>query len=170
MDLSKEFEIIQFDGSLSRNLLESLYSLNQENTPEVGSIRSAKSFSSLLDKSSINLLIEHTKQPIGFVICFRENLEYESLNYKFFDDTKKNFLYIDRVVIKSHYRRMGLGTKIYKYLDEVAAKEFLPICCEVNSIPLNQISLNFHAKNGFIEIGERDFKEHSVKYLEKKYI
>ena len=62
---------------------------------------------------------------------------------------------------------MGLGTRVYNYLDELAAKEFLPICCEVNSIPLNQISLNFHAKNGFREVGERDFKDHSVKYLIK---
>ena len=56
---------------------------------------------------------------------------------------------------------------LYKHLDKEASKELLPICCEVNSIPLNQISLNFHAKNGFIEIGKRDFKDHSVKYLIK---
>ena len=80
------------------------------------------------------------------------------MNYKFFNETKKKFLYIDRVVIKSQYRRMGVGTKVYKYLDEVAAKELLPICCEVNSIPLNQISLNFHAKNGFLEVGEKILK------------
>lgn len=167
MDLSKEFEIIQFNRNISSNILKSLYLLNQENTPEVGSIGSAESFTSLLDKSSLNLLIKYKKQPIGFVICFRENLEYESLNYQFFNETKKFFLYIDRVVIKSQYRRMGLGSRAYKYLDEVAAKELLPICCEVNSIPLNQISLNFHAKNGFVEVGEKDFKDHSVKYLIK---
>jgi len=167
VDLSKEFEIIQFNRNISSNILKSLYSLNQENTPEVGSIGSVESFTSLLDKSSLNLLIKYKKQSIGFVICFRENLEYESLNYKFFNETKKNFLYIDRVVIKSQYRRMGVGTKVYKYLDEVAAKELLPICCEVNSIPLNQISLNFHAKNGFVEVGEKDFKDHSVRYLTK---
>ncbi len=167
MDLSKEFEIIQFNRNISSNILKSLYSLNQENTPEVGSIGSIESFTSLLDKSSLNLLIKYKKQSIGFVICFRENLEYESLNYKFFNETKKIFLYIDRVVIKSQYRRMGVGTKVYKYLDEVAAKELLPICCEVNSIPLNQISLNFHAKNGFVEVGEKDFKDHSVRYLTK---
>ena len=111
MDLSKGFEIIQFNRNISSNILKSLYSLNQENTPEVGSIGSVESFTSLLDKSSLNLLIKYKKQPIGFVICFRENLEYESLNYKFFNETKKNFLYIDRVVIKSQYRRMGVGTR-----------------------------------------------------------
>ena len=167
MDLSKGFEIIKFSRSLPSNTLENLYKLNQENTPEVGSIKSYESFASLLVKSAVNLLIEHKKQPIGFIICFRENSEYESLNYKYFDQKKEKFLYIDRVVIKSHYRRMGLGTRVYNYLDELAAKELLPICCEVNSIPLNQISLNFHAKNGFREVGERDFKDHSVKYLIK---
>ena len=121
----------------------------------------------MLYRSSINLLIEYKQQPIGFVICFRENLKYESLNYKYFNEIKKKFIYIDRVVIKSDYRRMGLGTRVYKYIDEVAAKESLSICCEVNSIPLNQISFNFHAKNGFIKVGERDFEDHSVRYLEK---
>ena len=162
-----EFEVIQFDGRLSKNILESLYSLNQENTPEVGSIKNSESFASLLDRSFINLLILYKKQTIGFVICFRENLEYESLNYKFFNEIKQKFLYIDRVVIKSDYRRMGFGTRVYRYIDEIAAKESLPICCEVNSIPLNQISLNFHSKNGFIKVGERKFKDHSVDYLEK---
>ena len=167
MDLTKDFEIINFSRSIPSNTLENLYSLNQENIPEVGSIRSLESFASLLDRSSINLLIKYKKQVIGFVICFRENLEYESLNYKFFNGSKQKFLYIDRVVIKSDYRRMGFGTRVYKFLDEIAAKESLPICCEVNSIPLNQISLNFHAKNGFIKVGEKEFKNHSVDYLEK---
>ncbi len=167
MNLSKEFEIVHFNESLSSKTLKDLYSLNQDNTPEVGSVRNVESFASLLVKSSVNLLIEHKKQPIGFIICFRESSEYESLNYKYFDKKKEKFLYIDRVVIKSHYRRMGLGTRVYNYLDELAAKELLPICCEVNSIPLNQISLNFHAKNGFREVGEKDFKDHSVKYLIK---
>ena len=167
MDLSTEFKIVKFNGSLSNSTLENLYLLNQENTPEVGSIRGYESFTSLLDISSINLLIEYKKQSIGFVICFRENSEYESLNYKFFNEIKQKFLYIDRVVIQSDYRRMGFGTRVYKYIDELAAKETLPICCEVNLIPLNQISLNFHAKNGFIKVGERDFTDHSVTYLQK---
>ena len=167
MDLTKDFEITEFDRSLPANTLKNLYLLNQENTPEVGSIKSFEFFVSLLLRSSLNLLIKFKQQPIGFVICFRENLKYESLNYKYFDEIKQKFIYIDRVVIKSDHRRMGFGTRVYKYIDEVAAKESLPICCEVNSIPLNQISLNFHAKNGFIKVGERDFEDHSVRYLEK---
>ena len=167
MNSNKYIEINNINDLIARDLLESLYSLNQENSPEVGFIPSIELFSKLFQMSSLNLLVKYKNKIAGFIICFRESSEYESLNYKYFTQNKEKFLYIDRVVIKSHYRRMGLGTRVYKYLHEVAANESLPICCEVNSIPLNQISLNFHAKNGFIEIGEKNFGDHSVKYLEK---
>jgi predicted GNAT superfamily acetyltransferase len=62
---------------------------------------------------------------------------------------------------------MGLGTRAYKYLDEVAAKESLPICCEVNSDPPNDISIKFHIKNGFKKIGKKEFADHSVIYFIK---
>ena len=90
----------------------------------------------------------------------------ENTNY-FLSVNKKKFIYIDRVVVKDGYRRMGFGTKFYKYLDKVASEQLLPICCEVNSIPRNEISMNFHINNGFKEVGKRDFQDHSVKYFEK---
>jgi predicted GNAT superfamily acetyltransferase len=63
---------------------------------------------------------------------------------------------------------MGAGTLLYNHLSKVANLENLPICCEVNTKPINQISLNFHSKNKYIEVGERDFDDHSVVYLKKK--
>ena len=153
--------------NLSSKLLENLYSLNQENTPEVGSLENIESLSRLFELSSTSLLVELEDEIIGFIICFRENSIYGSENYKFFNSKKNKFIYIDRVVIKSGFRRMGFGTQLYRYLDELAFKDFLPICCEVNSVPKNEISLNFHTKNGFTEVGEKNFHDHSVKYFEK---
>jgi predicted GNAT superfamily acetyltransferase len=43
----------------------------------------------------------------------------------------------------------------------------LPLCCEVNTVPKNEISLNFHAKNGFIEVGGHNYEDHSVLFLKK---
>ena len=151
----------------SNSLLENLYSLNQENVPEVGPIEDIESFSKLFELSSISLLVELKDEIIGFIICFRENSIYGSENYKFFNSKKDKFIYIDRVVIKSGFRRMGFGTYMYRLLDELASKDLLPICCEVNTFPKNEISLNFHSKSGFAEVGERDFHDHSVKYFEK---
>lgn len=167
MNQGDKLKISKLTEGLSSKLLENLYSLNQENTPEVGSLNDAKSFRKLLELSSTSLLIEYKNQVIGFMICFRENSVYGSENYKFFNDKKEKFIYIDRVVIKSGFRRMGFGTEIYKHIDEAASKNFLPICCEVNSMPRNEISINFHIKNGFTEVGEKNFFDHSVKYFEK---
>lgn len=167
MNQGDKLKISKLTEGLSSKLLENLYSLNQENTPEVGSLNDAESFRKLLELSSTSLLIEYKNQVIGFMICFRENSVYGSENYKFFNDKKEKFIYIDRVVIKSGFRRMGFGTEIYKHIDEAASKNFLPICCEVNSMPRNEISINFHIKNGFTEVGEKNFFDHSVKYFEK---
>lgn len=170
MNQGDKLKISKLTEGLSSKLLENLYSLNQENTPEVGSLNDAESFRKLLELSSTSLLIEYKNQVIGFMICFRENSVYGSENYKFFNDKKEKFIYIDRVVIKSGFRRIGFGTEIYKHIDEAASKNFLPICCEVNSMPRNEISINFHIKNGFTEVGEKNFFDHSVKYFEKIYM
>lgn len=141
--------------------------MNQENTPEVGSLPSAQSLQELIKISSNAFYFSKNDELIGFIICFRENSVYGSENYKFFNKNKKKFIYIDRIVVKDGYRRMGFGTKFYKYLDKVASEKLLPICCEVNSIPKNEISMNFHINNGFKEVGKRDYQNHSVKYFEK---
>ena len=164
MDTNK---ILSIKQPISKELLEDIYRLNQENTPEVGSLPSAQSLQELIKSSSNTFYFSKKDELIGFIICFRENSVYGSENYKFFNKNKKKFIYIDRVVVKDGYRRMGFGTKFYKYLDKVASEQLLPICCEVNSIPRNEISMNFHINNGFKEVGKRDFQDHSVKYFEK---
>lgn len=164
MDINK---ILSIKQPISKELLEDIYRLNQENTPEVGSLPSAQSLQELIKISSNTFYFSKNDELIGFIICFRENSVYGSENYKFFNKNKKKFIYIDRVVVKDGYRRMGFGTKFYKYLDKVASEQLLPICCEVNSIPRNEISMNFHINNGFKEVRKRDFQDHSVKYFEK---
>jgi len=164
LDINK---ILSIKQPISKELLEDIYRLNQENTPEVGSLPSAQSLQELIKISSNTFYFSKNDELIGFIICFRENSVYGSENYKFFNKNKKKFIYIDRVVVKDGYRRMGFGTKFYKYLDKVASEQLLPICCEVNSIPRNEISMNFHINNRFKEVGKRDFQDHSVKYFEK---
>jgi predicted GNAT superfamily acetyltransferase len=164
LDINK---ILSIKQSFSKEFLEDIYCLNQENTPEVGSLPSAQSLQELIKISSNAFYFSKNDELIGFIICFRENSVYGSENYKFFNKNKKKFIYIDRIVVKDGYRRMGFGTKFYKYLDKVASEKLLPICCEVNSIPKNEISMNFHINNGFKEVGKRDYQNHSVKYFEK---
>ena len=170
MSQTENLEIFNLEDFYSDKMVELLYELNQDNTPEVGSIKSLEMFSKLLNISSLNLLLKYKDEVIGFIVCFRERSDYSSLNYKFFNNKEKRFLYIDRVVIKEGYRRKGYGTKIYKYLEDFFIKDLIPICCEVNSFPRNEVSINFHIKNGFEGVGEHDHEDHSVIYFRKIYI
>ena len=51
---------------------------------------------------------------LGFVICLRENTNYESINYKFFQKRHKKFFYIDRIAIANKYQSSGIGSSLYK--------------------------------------------------------
>jgi len=147
--------------------LQSIYDLNQANTPEVGSLESMQHLKRLIDFSAYNLLVLKKDEIVGFIICIRESSAYGSENYKFFTKRLKKFLYVDRVAIDEQHRRAGLGQAIYEDIFSQASNENLPVALEVNTQPVNQPSLNFHEKMGFDHVGIRDFDDHSVAYFIK---
>ena len=114
-----------------------------------------------------NLLVLDDDEIVGFIICIREDSAYKSENYQFFTQRLKKFLYVDRVAIDERHRRAGLGQAIYEDIFVQASADNLPIALEVNTQPVNQISLNFHEKMGFDKVGSRDFEDHSVAYFIK---
>ena len=162
-----EYNIHKFSNSVDSDILEQIYFLNQKNTPEVGSLSSIKDLQNLIRLSSINYYVISQDKIIGFIICFREHSTYDSENYKFFSKEERNFLYVDRIAISHKYRRFGIGKNLYLKIEQMAVSNNLPICCEVNTDPLNEISIKFHKDFGFFEIGNRKFKDHSVAYFKK---
>tara|TARA_B100001175_G_scaffold199507_1_gene169426 strand:- start:7 stop:510 length:504 start_codon:yes stop_codon:yes gene_type:complete len=159
--------IKKFSNLIEKNFLEQIFLINQENTPEVGSLSSITELQNLIKLSSINYYVIFENKLIGFMICFRESSDYKSMNYKFFCKKETKFLYIDRIAIKNEYRRKGIGKSLYKKLDSIANDKNLPLCCEVNKEPLNDISIRFHKDFGFYEVGEHNFKDHRVAYFKK---
>ena len=155
------------DGTYNEAQLQSIYDLNQANTPKVGPLESINHLKKLIELSAYNLLVQDDDEIVGFIICMREGSAYGSENYKFFTQRLKKFLYVDRVAIDKKYRREGLGKAIYDDIFVQAKKESLPIALEVNTQPINQPSLNFHEKLGFDEVGVKDFSDHSVAYFIK---
>ena len=147
--------------------IDAIFKLNQQNTPEVGSLESIEHLKRLIELSAYNLLMLHDKEIVGFIICMREGCTYQSENYKFFTKRLKKFLYVDRIAIDINHRREGLGKSMYDDIFNLAKIESLPIALEVNIEPINQPSLDFHEKLGFDRIGEKKFVDHSVAYFLK---
>lgn len=155
------------EAQLNEAQFQSIYDLNQANTPEVGSLESMQHLKQLIEFSSYNLLVLKEDEIVGYIICMREGSAYGSENYKFFTQRLKKFLYVDRVAIDEQHRRAGLGQAIYEDIFAQAISDSLPIALEVNTQPVNQPSLNFHEKMGFDRIGAKDFDDHSVAYFIK---
>ena len=155
------------EAQLNEAQFQSIYDLNQANTPEVGSLESIQHLKQLIEFSSYNLLVLKEDEIVGFIICMREGSAYGSENYKFFAQRLKKFLYVDRVAIDERHRRAGLGKAIYEDIFTHASNDNLPIALEVNTQPVNQPSLDFHEKMGFDRIGAKDFDDHSVAYFIK---
>ncbi len=146
--------------------LDQIWSINQENIPEVGNVANLERLNQLIDWSS-HVLVVREQEIAGFIILMRENQNYDSLNYDFFNSQNYPFLYVDRIAIKEGHRRQGLGKMIYEKTIDIANDLNLPTCCEVNTIPRNGPSLAFHDNFGFKEVGTKDYDDHSVVYLKK---
>ena len=166
MIMQPKLEIFNASENNSQWLKE-IYDINQANTPEVGSLDSIQELENLISLSSYNLVAMDGDAVIGFIVCLREGTSYGSENYKFFSKKLKKFLYVDRVAIHKDYQRSGLGKAIYRNIFLEAKKDILPIALEVNTVPLNQPSLNFHELMGFDQVGTKDFHDHSVAYFIK---
>ena len=83
------------------------------------------------------------------------NRPYDSANYKWFEKKYKSFIYIDRIVISFKYQNKGFGTYFYDDLKSCFLDSYDSMTCEVNIIPKNDISMKFHKKYGFKEVGQQ---------------
>ena len=94
-------------------------------------------------------------------------INYGSENYKYFNKKHKEFLYIDRIGISEDLKQKGLGTSMYKHIFNNNSNN-VPVCAEVNSIPLNEASISFHLRLGFKEVHKKRLHdEYELTYFEK---
>ena len=159
-------EIINLKINQDAEIFSSFYEINQQQVPKVGSV-SLQEFITLIKISDISYGIIKKGICLGFVICLRENTNYQSINYKFFQKRHNKFFYIDRIAIANDYQSSGIGSILYNKLLSIKDKFNIPICAEVNIDPPNELSINFHRKHGFSKITESIIKEgYSVVYME----
>jgi len=154
------------EGDYDENYVSDIYSINQDNVPEVGSLDSLDQQKKLLSVSSYHSILLEDDELIGFAICFRESRSYWSENYKYFENKLDRFLYVDRIAIRSEYRRQGHAKRMYEDIFNFANQDELTVTAEVNTKPANQGSIRFHEYMGFKEVGVRSFDDHDVAYFE----
>ena len=128
--------------------------VNKENV-EVLSPMNEERLRKFAEFAELVLMVEVDGQPAAFLIALREGVDaYDSENYRWFSKTFERFLYIDRIVIDEPFRGQGLGRRLYLEVFSHAQRTgvFL-VTAEIDTIPYNATSLNFHKTMGFREVG-----------------
>ena len=74
----------------------------------------------------------------AFIIAIKDGAQNDNpnygVNYAWFSERYPRFLYLDRIVIDVPFRRIGLGRKIYDYVEEHAREIGVPyVTCEVDT-------------------------------------
>jgi len=103
-------------------------------------------------------VVESDGQVGAFLLGFRKGADYDSPNFLWFNDRFDDFVYVDRVVVSPLFRGQGFADKLYDDFEAFARARAIPrVTCEVNVAPPNPVSLKFHARRGFVEVGQRPY-------------
>ena len=135
--------------------LVALHAINQGAVPGVGSLMREDMDRLVREVSAATLVADMDGQPVGFVLCMLEGLDYASPNYKWVSARYDRFAYVDRVAVAADQRGNRVGEALYSAVFERFAGERDVLLAEVNLAPPNPGSLRFHKRRGFQECGER---------------
>lgn len=126
-----------------------LAQLNEACVPAVNPLDDA-AIATLVRHAAWVQLAERAGKRLAVLVGFTKGSNYESTNYAWFNAQDEAFAYIDRVMVDAAGRGQGLGSRLYSAFADWAAEQALPrLCCEVNEVPPNPVSLAFHKALGF---------------------
>jgi uncharacterized protein len=98
---------------------------------------------------------EQDDRILGFLIAMRQDADYASPNFRWFQAHYESFVYIDRIVIASQSRGHGLGRIFYCDVQSYAEVRVPLLTCEVFLEPRNDQTVLFHGTMGFQEVGQQ---------------
>ena len=145
---------------------EEVLALNARNVEALAPM-DADRFARLRTWASRFDVLEAERGFAGFVIVFGPGTDYDSENYRWFAERYQDrFAYLDRIVLHEAVRRRGLGGFVYDAVERDAAGHGR-LTLEVNLVPRNEPSLAFHARRGYVEVGQLGDETHRVSLMEK---
>jgi predicted GNAT superfamily acetyltransferase len=147
------------DGALIRPICNSDHAgvlrINVESRPAVAAMDGAE-LGRLLALGGTHLVaVGSDRTVLGYLLAFAKSDPYEGEEFRYFAaQIAQPFLYVDQIAILRRAHRQGIGRKLYRSLTEHAVACGIGVlCCEVNTSPANEISLEFHTRLGFSQIG-----------------
>lgn len=133
--------------------LDAIHAINEAGVPGVARER-PEQLLAITRMSSIALVAEIDGRVAGFCQVLSPGADYGSVNYAWFASRYEDFVYLDRVAVAPEHRGAGVGGLLYDEVERRARAAWLLL--EVNLRPRNDGSLRFHARRGFVEVGQQE--------------
>lgn len=134
--------------------LGTVLQLNQSELPHVGSIDLQKMRWFAANAAYFRVVCADD-QISAFLVGLRPGTSYESPNYRWFCDRYPDFAYVDRVAVADFARRLGLASRLYDDFAAAVPASVRFMTCEVNIVPPNESSMQFHQRLGFRQVGSQ---------------
>lgn len=147
------------------NDLAEVLRLNEAAVPYVNNVDPAK-MAWFSQAAAYFRVAESEGKVAGFLIAIAAGTDYPSQYFDWFCQRYTNFIYIDRIVIAEWAQRQGVGFALYRDLEQYAFALAWILASDVYSDPPNEVSLAFHARYGFAEVG-RQSVENGTKVVTK---
>jgi predicted GNAT superfamily acetyltransferase len=114
----------------------------------------AESLRWLVEHSAYSRVVADADGTAAFLLGLERGTGYKSPNYRWFCERFDSFLYVDRIAVAERARRRGLGSLLYDDMAEFARGRWPCILAEINVEPPNPETAAFHARHGFVSVGE----------------
>lgn len=135
---------------------ERILQLNEESVHFLSPLTREK-LEHLHSQAELHKVVVVDGKILAFCLAFRERADYDSVNYLWFSDHYPSFLYVDRVVVDLRKQASGMGSLLYEEVFRHARETGVPlVTAEIDIEPPNPVSLKFHEKFGFHEVGRQE--------------
>jgi hypothetical protein len=133
--------------------LGAVHAINEAGAPGVYAA-SPEQLAAITRESCIALVAEIDGAVAAFCQVLPPGASYESMNYAWFSRHYDDFVYLDRVAVDAKHRDRGIGSRLYEEVERRTRALWFTL--EVNLRPRNDGSLRFHARKGFVEVGQQE--------------
>ena len=147
--------------------------LNNANIPAVSELTIEELEFDVLHSLYAVVITDDTKaEVLAFCVTFAPGAPYASPNYLWFSNAYDDFVYLDRIAVAAPHQNRGLGAMLYRTIEGYMVRDKIApiLTCEVNLQPPNPGSSRFHARLGFIEVGQQETKPGTVVSLLTKQV
>jgi predicted GNAT superfamily acetyltransferase len=134
---------------------DAILRINSQSAPHVAKL-DAQDLQRLVKLASVAWVAQSPTGIAGYLLGMASYDDYDGEEFGcFVSRLDQTFLHVDQVAVGSNARRANIASQLYEHLVQWSLKRNICVlCCGVNLVPPNPVSMEFHQQRGFEKLDE----------------